>query len=343
MSPKRTSARPKLTKVEPNPGSEWIGGRLSPPFFVTGDAQPYRVTLVVWMEQPSGLIVGQLVCTPNEVEGALGRALQSALAQPVDSGSRRPHRLRVNDDALAAEVRAVIPDSIPIEVAPTPELDALLDLMVKTMPRSPQKDVSYLEGGRISPASVADLFHNAGILYRIAPWKVVRNDLVLRLDIPKLDVNGACLIIIGRLGQSLGLLVFPSLARYRTFLEAAEQRPKKGVRPHAGTDWLALSFERGAYLSTTQRREVDAHRWPVVDAHAYPVLTHRDPDGSPRPLVERDLQIATATARSLSVFFVKYRSLFESTAFEPVSESFTDRSGLDVRFTIPYEAFELFE
>ncbi|MCI0451771.1 MAG: hypothetical protein L0Z51_05185, partial [Candidatus Latescibacteria bacterium] len=229
MSTKRKTARPKLTKLEPK--SEWIGGRISPPFFVTEDAEPYRVTLVVWMEQPSGLVVGQELCAADNVDGALGRALQRALQEPLGSASRRPHRLRVSDAALAAEVRAAIADSIPITVAPTPELDALLDLMQKEMP-SPQQDVSYLEDGRIPAATVEDLFHNAGILYRVAPWKVAHDDQVIRLDIPKLAVNGACLVIIGQLGESLGLLVFPSLARYHAFRKGAE-RAQKGGRPDA--------------------------------------------------------------------------------------------------------------
>lgn len=324
-------------KIEP----EWIGGRLSPPFFVEDRAEPYRVTLAVWMEQSSGIIVGQEVCAPEDVEGALGRVLQSALDQPVGAGSRRPVRLRVSDQATAEEVRTAIGNSIPVTVAPTPELDALLNLMVKEMP-GPEENASYLEGGRIPPAAVGRLFEAAGALYRVAPWKVATDDQALRLDIPKLDVKGACVVIIGHLGESLGVLVFPSLARYQKFRRAAE-RPRTTGRIDAGTDWLALSFERGADLPTSQRREVAAHRWPVPDAHAYPVVTRHDRDASMRPLVERDLEIATACARALADFYVKHHRLFDAVMFEPVSESFIGPDGIEVRFTVPYEAFELFD
>lgn len=149
---KRTPARPKLTKIDGASPREWVGGRLSPPFFIHDRAEPYRVTLVIWMEQPSGLVVGQELCIPEDVEGAVGRALQRALQEPLAGRPRRPDRLRVADAATADEVRAATANSIPVTVAPTPELDALLDLMVKEMP-GPEEDVSYLDGGRIATPS----------------------------------------------------------------------------------------------------------------------------------------------------------------------------------------------
>jgi hypothetical protein len=321
---------------------EWIGGRLSPPFFVNDRKEPYRPTLVLWMEQPSGLLVGHELIAPENAAGAVGRALRAALEHPLAGPARRPDVLRVSDAATAAEVRAAIGDSISVTVAPTPELDALLELMLKEMPGS-GVEVSYLEGGRIPPAAIEKLFSAAELLYRMAPWKVATNGQVLRMDIPELGVEGACVSIIGSLGENLGVLVFPSLAGYEAFLRAAAQPHLGPGRRDAGTDWLALSFDRGADLSTTQRREMAAHGWRVADASAYPVVTRHDRDGASRPLLERDVKIAAACAASLTAFFVKHRNLFEADEFEPVCESWFDEHGLEVRFTIPYEAFELFE
>ena len=91
------------------------------------------------------------------------------------------------------------------------------------------------------------------------------------------------------------------------------------------------------------RREVAAHGWPVADAHAYPRVERRERDGASRPLVERDLKIASACATSLSAFFANHQSLFEADRFEPVSESYFDERDLEVRFTLPYQAFALFD
>jgi len=321
---------------------EWIGGLLSPPFFITDREEPYRPEMVVWMELPSGLVVGNEVIAPEQAGGAVARALAAALKRPLAGPPRWPDTIRVADASLAAEVRATIGGGTPVVVAPTPELDAFLETMRESMPGQ-HEDPSYLEGGRIPPTTVKSLFAAAGILCGVAPWKVATDDRVLRLDVPALGVDGACVSIIGQLGESRGFLVFPSIAGYEAFRRGAEERLPRKKPADFGTDWLALCFEREEDLPASMLREVAAHIWHVNAADAYPRVERRDSDGASRPLVERDLKIATACAASLSTFFIKHRSLFEAGEFEPVCESFFDENDLEVRLTLPYEAFALFD
>lgn len=325
---------------------EWVGGRRLAPFYVDDGKQPYRASLSLWVEVPSELIVGHDLTAGGEEEHAVVRTLQAALAHPMAGPPRRPDRLRVGDEATAMAVRAVVGASIPVIVAPTPEIDALVEALAHAAPDRPvpgQLDASYLSEGRVRPVSVERMFQSAKLLYGCAPWKVATDDQVLRVDIPALDVRGACISIIGYLGESLGLMVFPSLDSYERFAQAAEALQGRGGPFDVGTEWLVLSYQRRADLSETQRREVAEHAWPVASAGAYPTVTRRDRDGVPQPLVERDVQIASAVASSLTPFFVKHRSAFEHVHFDPISESYFDEDDLEVRFTVPYDAFELFE
>jgi hypothetical protein len=310
--------------------------------FITDREEPYRAELVVWMEQPEGLIVGQEVTAPEQSHEAVGRVLLAAMERPLIGPARRPVRIRVADASLAAEVRGAVGDAIPVDVAPTPELDAFLQEMLESLRRDDDEG-SYLEDGRIPAATVGELFAHAQWLYQLAPWEAATDDQVLRMDIAELGVEGACVSIIGMLGESLGLLIFPSLVGYEAFVRAAEEpRPELG-RIDLGTDWLALSFERGADLPAAMRREVATHGWPVADANAYPRVERCERDGACRPLVERDVRIASACAAALSAFFVKHEDLFEADEIEPVCESYSDENDLTVRFTVPYEALPLFD
>jgi hypothetical protein len=332
------------------------------PFYITEGPEPYRPQVALWMEMPEALIVGQEMLAPGDEPGALGRALENALRRPLIGGPRRPSAIRVADPGLAAEVRAVVGDRIPVTVAATPELDELLELMSESMAAEGDfasdsasrrehgrnsanhwEEPSYLEAGRVSPAVVAEFFSAAELLHHVAPWKVASDSQVLRLDIPELGVDGACVSIIGALGESIGLLIFPSLTCFDAFARLASIPPEERRRIDVGTSWLALTFERGADLPASMRREVAAHGWPVADALSYPRVEHRDPDGIPRPLTERDLHIASACATSLTAFFGKHRDIFEAEDFEPICESYSGDRGPTVRFTVPYEAFALFD
>jgi hypothetical protein len=255
---------------------------------------------------------------------------------------RRPARIRVADESLAAELREVVGADTEVTVAPTPELDAVLRHMACSLPEGDEAE-SYLEAGRVSAATVGKLFRAAEVLYRLAPWKVANDGQVLRLDIPGLEVEGACVSIIGALGESFGFVIFPSLAGFHAFANGPTGLDADDAPIDLGTTFLSLAFEPGTGLPMSLRREVSTHGWPVADPRAYPRVEHRDRDGMRRPLTERDVRIVAACASALAAFFVRHRDIFEHTSFTPVCESLSDQDDLTVRFTAPYDAGSLFE
>ena len=337
MSRRKKRGRGK-GRTRPRRRHEWIGGRLSPPIFVHDREKPYRPELVIWLAASSGLVVGQDAVAPEDAEGAVARALLAALDRPLTGPKHRPDVIRVADHALAAEVRAAVADTIPVVVAPTPELDTVVKSLIEWMPDTDEGG-SYFEGGRIPPEVVAELFTAAEHLYRTAPWKVVADTQVLRMDVPALGVEGACVSILGHLGASPGVLICPSLAGYEAFgRTAAGEAPEGDGRVDLGTRSLSLNFVRGADLPVSMRREAATHAWPVADPDAWPLVMGVERDGAFRPLVPRDLKIATVCAATLCRFFEAYRSRFTLDTPEPVRGSYSlDPHDIDVRFTFPYE------
>ena len=113
---------------------------------------------VVWMELLDQHIVGHAVVMPEDTEGAVARTLRRALTQPVAGSPRRPDVIRVADATIAAEVRDEVAGTIPVKVAPTPELDELLKHMQAAMPEVEGGEASYFAGSHVSPAAVEKLF-----------------------------------------------------------------------------------------------------------------------------------------------------------------------------------------
>jgi hypothetical protein len=297
------------------------------------------------MEQPEGVVLALDLLGPDEKPGAVGRALAKALRSPLIGAPRRPQRVRVGDPTLVAEIRAELGDGAAIDVAPTPALDAFVAEMEKAMP--PDEGKTYLEGGSVPASLVEYLFRNAEMLYRAAPWKLRNGDLPLRVDIPELGVEGACVALMGGLGESFGFLMFPSLTALEAFADSVDRMESgHASRPvDIGSEHLALEFEPGSALSSAQRKEVAQHGWPVADATAYPVVTARERDGVLRPLEAREVRILALCAGALASFAVRHREVFESPDAEPCCESITDElaHGATVTLTAPYEAFALFE
>ena len=318
---------------------EWIGGLLSPPLYVDDGPESVRASVAIWIEAPSGLIVGCEPMAGGDTEGVLARVLLTALDQPLAGPPRRPVRLRVADASLAEEARAAVGDTVPVRIGPTPELDAALASLLDSMP----EERSYLEGGYVSPTAVAKLFQVAQMLWVVKPWNSASDEQVLRVDVPAFGVDGACASILGALGDRLGFILFPSLEAFDTFAAAAEQtRPGAGA-PDLGTGWLSVIFEHEADLPPTMRREVAEHGWPVSGPDAYPVVERWESDATTRPLTERDVEIAAACTLSLSTFCAKHAHRFTADAPAPICESYFDEHDLEVRITLPYEAFPDFE
>nr|VFJ65567.1 MAG: Protein of unknown function (DUF2384) [Candidatus Kentron sp. FM]VFJ65739.1 MAG: Protein of unknown function (DUF2384) [Candidatus Kentron sp. FM]VFK15246.1 MAG: Protein of unknown function (DUF2384) [Candidatus Kentron sp. FM] len=313
--------------------TEWVGGRLLPPFFITEGDEPIRLEMILWLELPDDFIISHTVIDSREQEQlSFGDTLRMALESPMVGLSRRPERIRVADSRLAAEVREVLPN-VKITVAPTPELNKILDLMQESMPPDLQEEEgeSYFEKGRVSEAIVNKLFHATRRLYLGAPWKKVLSDTqVLALDIPALGVKGACISIIGTLGEHLGLVIFPSPEHFQSFLHFAQTHRQSDYEPiDMGTSMLSLYLERAAELPTSMRREAAKHGWPVADTAAYPRVTHRDADGIPRPLTERDVRVVTACALAVTDFFEKYPdALKDGSLSAPIRSAFrTEEDG----------------
>ncbi len=302
------------------------------------EGSPYRPELILWLEIPADLVVGYMLLDPREPPVSVTDALLDALRNPMAGPPRRPRRIRIADDALAVELREVVPD-IEVVVAPTPELEGVLAHMAHAMP-SGGEPASYFEGGRVSAAVLKNLFRAAKVLWHAAPWKTAADRDLLRVDVPALGVNGACLSVLGNLGQSFGFLLFPSIEGFERFLGAMRRSDQRQI--DLGTTVLSLNFERGSDLPPQMKQEALKRGWPVASPKAFPRVDHRDPDGTPRPLVERDVVLTTAVASSLAAFFVKHASAFANDGLEPICESFFDENDLEVRFTLPAEAGAMF-
>jgi hypothetical protein len=294
------------------------------------------------MESPSGVILANEIAVPEEARGVVGRALRKAIESPMFGSPSRPRRIRVSDESLVDEIRDVVGDRPRIRVAPTPELDDFIDFFLQGKIVD-DAGSSYLEEGRIRPETVGNLFRIGRSLHAAAPWKSIADSQAVRMDIPDLDVFGACVSCIGALGESFGLIIFPSLDALEAFRDNSEPPPPERSSIDMGTDWLAFTLEPRDELPDAMLQEIEGHGWPESAPGIYPLAEHRDRDGAPRPLTEHDIALASACASAFAAFSLKARRHFLSEKLVPVCMSLFNDDDLEVVFTYPYTAFPDFK
>ena len=323
----------------PRPGvaEEWVGGRRLLPSYVMED-KPYRPELVMWLDVTNDLIVGSKAFKPGEPLSAEADMLAAAMNAPLAGKPRSPGRIRVADAALAALLRGRLGADTRIEVAATPELDRVIELMAASQ-SGDERDASYLEDGKITAGTMRRFFMAAAKLWKAAPWKSVHDSQLLRLDCPVLDARDKVVSIIGNLGESFGVLVFDSLDGFEAMTEYAGAH-LAGKQPISlGTNIFSINFERGSDIPKTMRREIDRHGWSVPEASAYPRIQWIDADRLLRPLTERDVVFATACAEAVAEFFVRHGKDIAGETFTRASEriALEDLPGLPtVELTAPH-------
>lgn len=339
MAARKSSSR---TRGAAKFSREWVGGLIRTPFYIQDREPASRVMGVFWLDMRDGVIVGTTMVAPDEVQGQVGAVLANAMKQPLAGPPRRPDRIRVATADLADEVRTVVGDGVTITIAPTPEMQLVLDALTDSMGTAADGDedgfVTYLANGNVEADTVGSFFDAAKQLFHAAPWSEATDDQIIRVDIPSLGIAGACLSIIGNLGESLGFLLFPSYDAFESFLDASIAAADGDELLDLNTGWLALNYVRGADLRDAVRREIAEHGWPVAAPEAYPVAERYDQDLVVAPLCDRDLTIAAAVAMALCSFFAAHRERFASDDPSQVRESIVDDQGIEVRLSYPHEA-----
>jgi hypothetical protein len=278
-------------------GREWIGGRLRFPLYIQNP--PVRPDAIIWMDNESEALFMFEAVSPEAPDSVLLEGLRKALNDPGVGAAHRPRRLRVAEARWAEMLRAGLGDEFEIRVDPTPELLEVIRLFVDDC--NPGLARSYL-GHRTPTAPIGKFFHAAAGLYGIAPWKIVsREDHLLVLDAPQFGFIGASISIIGALGEQYGILVYESVASYQAMARQAEQFGRTVPRrSELRTPALSITFNRPADIPKEMVREVEEYGWELAEPDAYPIVMAFDPDNVPRPMSERDYELAAACCIALN-------------------------------------------
>ena len=176
------------------------------PGSVVGEGDEYRPDILAWMNADQQ-VVGMAVTKPGESEDELVESLRNAIDAPMVETSGAPDSIRIADAALIDLFQAAFPDIVFV-LSPTPELKALEESILGSIPAGTEQTVTYLDSGA-KPAAVGAMLKAAAALYRAAPWDSIPHDqCLIGVSIPSLGIENAVISIVGKMQQNYGFLYF---------------------------------------------------------------------------------------------------------------------------------------
>ncbi|MGC4118213.1 MAG: DUF2384 domain-containing protein [Myxococcales bacterium] len=214
--------------------------------------------------------------------------------------------------ALAEEIRDEFGAELPVEVAPTPEADAVAADLYRSLARGEDEEPSYLDGGRLPEPGVRRLFGAAAELFRRAPWKRFNDSQLIQVDVPELGLEGACVSVIGAMKQSYGFVLFPSMMAFEIYAAStANGLPEDDTPIDLGTSHMALNFEKRGDVPEAMQKEVASQAWPLAAHDAYPVWMCVDRDAVGRPIEPLEIDRLAAISLALAELFERHGDALE--------------------------------
>jgi len=308
------------------------------PAYITGEGEPYRPEILLWVDTETRAITGSILAKPGELLGQASDSLRDVIKAPMFGPPRSPVRLRVPSPELAEALRAGHP-SIEIVCAATPELDEVVASMREMMTDSQESDPGFLNPDT-SAAAYASYFAAAAALYQAKPWKAIPADEVVSVTIEKHGLDKAALSIIGHMGESFGFLLFSGMAGFNAYLDAADAIERGETPPMP--PYRVLNYLRGAEIHADDRKTIASRHWPVASSKAYPWTMLVDSDLVSRPLSENELVVMEVVATGLAELVGEKKAIKAAFAEggEPCVRTYsvkTHAGDVAVTFRVPHQ------
>lgn len=203
------------------PATVWQVAVVRLPFQVQGeDGGAFHAEVALCLDLTADLVMG----TDPQPERAMAAAelVRTVLSQAAVSWGYVPEMLEISDPKLSAGLRkALAGTGVSVRVEPElAGLERVLALMAKAfLEREREAAPDVLSGEGVTVAGVAAFARAAERFHEAAPWRLLSNEDLLRVEAPEMEVGLRDLVVMGEGGMQHGLMFFTGSGQ----LEAIEK------------------------------------------------------------------------------------------------------------------------
>ena len=298
----------------------WIGAREPLPLPIH-DGPVAAIDLVAWV---CGDVLLDMTVAPAKGDpDALVESLRRALAS---KRAAAPTAVRVARAELAPALQRALGRSVVIEVAPTPDVGAVVAAFVAADDERGGADDPFelLALDETHRSEIARFCTAAAAVYRLAPWETLAtDDDVMMFDAPELGLNRACITVTGQLRETFGVMWIASAQDYRRYRAGLAQREVgEGLPPVA---MGLVTFEPLDDAPPALRKEILRRKWPLAGPAAMPYPVRLDTEGQHVPFRIEDVRLGTVIFEALAGFLTQHgegvRSLLPASGWYPVASA----------------------
>lgn len=308
--------------------------------------EPLPSHLLAWMLD-DGTLLGSELGDPAELKERGGPAIRESFKQlPFLPGT-----LKIDSDELAEAFRPHISSRVAVRSAATPELDEAAEMVIDQILYPP----TYF-GENVEPAAIASFFAATARLYRARPWKSLREDDWLQVDIPELAISGYVLAVVGPRQEEPGWVLAPSPEDFELLQEldelaARREEEEDGSGDGEGEDEGGEAYPPVQFLSFQSRDmvapalldEIEEHGWETAGPKAVPYSATLSEDGELGDSGEDDFFQGEAISRALVDLLADTRELrraLDGDGAPLVARSVVEIGGekVEVILTVPHPA-----
>jgi hypothetical protein len=172
----------------------------------------------------------------------------------------------------------------------------------------------------------------------VAPWRYLQEDPPFRIDAAEFGLRGGCLILFGAMGETFGLMLFPSRDAYDEFSRTGGGSAGSGPRP------LCVNYADRHELPPPMRAEVRQHGWEVdEDGAGFPIVHGLSAQMRPCAVSGADIALLASVIPSVVEFFIEHADQLIEDPWASPTSAVGPMFGVDVRVTYPYDAFDMFD
>ena len=245
-----TTTKSRLQKIPQVPGVVWEGDRRALGSMashldlgIEGDGE-----CIIWIDGSEGAVMAMDVVSEDMGIEAVVRTLLRAIESPHHPGHpHRPQKIVVRDREIQFFLRGVLQD-LDISIEYSPQLP-LIDRLFESF--------SEMESG--SQSSLPQIYREAiedvaGKIWDNAPWELLADSDVLRVELKNCQIDEVYLCIMGMMSAEYGVLFYRSLDSLKQFRAAAlgqNKSPAELEQAFLAQDCWFLNYEESENGSET--------------------------------------------------------------------------------------------